>query len=185
MEHTAADERQHPAVSPPISAEAFTALYLPRVLRFALLVSPPSVDPEDVAQEAMITALTRLATFDPSRGSIEDWLWRIVVSRSRDAGRAARRWELLLERLLLLRLQSAIASPESLALQRIRDQDLVEALRRLPRRYRTIVALRYGAGLSSPEVADALGTTSMAVKKALRRALNRVRADLEVSDEED
>ncbi|MBO0839178.1 MAG: hypothetical protein J2P28_27210 [Actinobacteria bacterium] len=85
MEHTAADERQHPSLSPPVTAEAFTALYLPRVLRFALMVSPPSVDPEDVAQEAMITALARLATFDPSRGSMEDWLWRIVVSRSRDA----------------------------------------------------------------------------------------------------
>jgi len=185
MEQSAAGERRPSSVLPPISAESFTALYLPRVLRFALMVSPPGAEPEDVAQEAMITALARLATFDPSRGSMEDWLWRIVVSRARDAGRAARRWELLLERLLRLRLQTSAASPESLALQRIRDQDLVDALRRLPRRYRTIIALRYGAGLSSPEIADALGTTSMAVKKALRRALDRLRAGLEVSDEED
>ncbi|MBO0836351.1 MAG: sigma-70 family RNA polymerase sigma factor, partial [Actinobacteria bacterium] len=147
--------------------------------------SPPGTEPEDVAQEAMITALARLATFDPSRGSIEDWLWRIVVSRARDAGRATRRSGLLLERMLSLRPQSAEPSPESLALERIRDQDLVAAVRCLPTRYRTVVALRYGAGLSSPEIAETLGTTSMAVKKVLRRALDRLRAGLEVSDEAD
>jgi len=163
------------------AAEAFAAAHLDRVLRFAILVSPPSTDPEDVAQEAMVTALARLDRYDPTRGSIDAWLWRIVVSRARDAGRAARRTEVLLERVRVLghRAPAAVESPEALALGRLRDQDLVAAVRRLPRRYRTVIALRYGADLTFPEIADLLGATRMAVVKALDRALNRLRKDLE------
>src|SRR5438105_15871059 len=87
----------------PIPADVFAEAHLDRVLRFATLVSPPGTDPEDVAQEAMVAALARLDRFDPARGSVDAWLWRIVVNRARDAGRAARRSELLLERLRVLR----------------------------------------------------------------------------------
>jgi RNA polymerase sigma-70 factor (ECF subfamily) len=164
-----------------MTAEALSATYLPRVLRFAMLVSPRGIDPEDVAQDAMVTALGRLDQFDPSRGSVDAWLWRIVVSRARDAGRVARRTELLLERILAPSDQGLTLepSPESVVLERLRDQDLIAAVRRLPRRYRTVIALRFGAGLSSPEVAEMLQTTRMAVVKTMRRALDRLRKDLE------
>jgi RNA polymerase sigma-70 factor (ECF subfamily) len=187
MGQSAADDRPAPTISALITQEAFSATYLPRVLRFALMLSPPSTDPEDVAQDAMVTALARLASFDPSRGSMDAWLWQIVVSRARDAGRVARRSELLFERFVSLRHRDLTdaSSPESLALDRLRDQDLIAALRCLPRRYRTVIALRYGAGLSSPEIAETLGTTPMAVKKTMRRALDRLRVDLEASDEDD
>src|SRR6266566_3397369 len=131
------------------AAEAFAATHLDRVLRFAVMVSPPGTDPEDVAQEAMVTALASLDRYDPARGSVDAWLWRIVVSRARDAGRAARRTQVLLDRVLVMghRAPAADATPESVVLDRLRDQDLVAAVRRLPRRYRTVIALRYGAGL--------------------------------------
>jgi RNA polymerase sigma factor (sigma-70 family) len=69
-------------------------------------------------------------------------------------------------------------SPETLALDQMRDRDLIEAVRRLPRRHRSLIALRYGAGLSAAEIAECMGTTRMAAAKALRRALDRLRADL-------
>ena len=127
-------------------------------------------------------ALAHLDRFDPSRGTEEAWLWRIVVNLARDAGRASGRGGILLERLTGLgdRAGSA-ASAEAVALDRLRDRDLVEAIRRLPRRHRTVIALRYGAGLRSSEVAELLGTTRMAVVQATRRALGRLRKDLEVS----
>lgn len=162
----------------PLTSEALSALYLTRVLRFALMVSPPGIDPEDVARDAMVTVLARIDTFDPARGPMDAWLWRVVVSRARDAGRVAHRSALVLER---IRSQGGgvASSAETLALERLRDQDLLAAIRRLPRRYRTMIALRYGAGLSTPEAAELLGTTPMAVKKTMRRALDRLRANLE------
>jgi RNA polymerase sigma factor (sigma-70 family) len=168
-----------------IAPDEFSATYLDRVFGFAILVSPPGTDPEDIAQEAMVTALARLDHFDPARGSMDAWLWRIVVNRARDAGRAARRSELLLERLLALghREPAADTSPEAVVLDRFRDQDLVAAVRRLPKRYRTVIALRYGGGRTFPEIAQLLGTTRMAVVKTLDRALNRLRKDLEVLEQ--
>jgi DNA-directed RNA polymerase specialized sigma24 family protein len=43
-----------------MTAEAFSTTYMRRVLRFAVMVSPPGTDPEDVAQDVMVTALSRL-----------------------------------------------------------------------------------------------------------------------------
>ena len=166
------------------AADAFCAAHLDRVLRFAILVSPRGTNPEDVAQDAMVSALAQLDRYDAARGTVDAWLWRIVVSRARDAGRAARRTEVLLARLMVLghRVPTTSASAEAVVLDRLRDQDLVVAVRRLPRHYRTVVALRYGADLTFPEIAALLGTTRMSVVKTVDRALHRLRKDLEVVD---
>jgi RNA polymerase sigma-70 factor (ECF subfamily) len=141
------------------------------------MVSPRGAEPDDLAQQALLRALEAINTFDPRRGTLDAWLWRIVVNVGRDAGRVVRRRELLLER--LARDHSMVgASPESVALDQWRDRELVAAIRDLPRRYRSLIALRYGAELSADEVAAVLGTTRMAVAKATRRALDTLRARL-------
>jgi RNA polymerase sigma-70 factor (ECF subfamily) len=160
--------------------EVFAARYAERVHRFAEMVASPGVDPQDLAQEALIKALRNLARFDPTRGTVEAWLWRIVVNVSRDGGRVTARFEGMVERLALRqRDEQTEASAESVALRNISDQELLAAVRRLPKRYRSIIALRFGGGLTYPEIADALGTTRMTVVQAMRRALVRLRDQLE------
>jgi RNA polymerase sigma factor (sigma-70 family) len=66
------------------------------------------------------------------------------------------------------------------ALQNLADEELLQAVRALPPRYRTLVALRYGAGLSYAEIASQMGTSERAAIMANRRALMRLRARLEV-----
>jgi RNA polymerase sigma factor (sigma-70 family) len=180
MQQPSALDRGEPEAADGRSSEAFVAAHLPRVLRFATMVSPPGSDPEDLAQEAMVRALEHLDRFDPGRGTAEAWLWRIVLNLARDAGRLTGRSALLLERLAARSEPRADISAETEALDRMRDRDLLEAVRRLPRRHRSLIALRYGAGLTSPEIAELLGTTRMAVVKATGRALARLRNDLEV-----
>lgn len=160
-----------------LTAEALAANYLARVHRFAVMVSPTGVDPEDIAQQALLKALERADQFDANRGTLEMWLWRIVVNVAHDAGRLAKRTDLLLARLAADH-PSTEASADVLALDRIRDQDLIAAVRALPRRHRTFIAFRYGAGLRSGEIAHLLGTTRMAVVKGTRRALDQLRAEL-------
>jgi len=143
------------------------------------MVSPPDADPEDVAQDAMVTAITDLDRFDPARGSLDSWLWQIVLSRGQDAGRTLGRNALLFERIGVLGRHPATPSPEWLALDHLRDQELIDAVRRLPVRHRTLIALKYGAGLNSPDIAALMHTTPMAVKKAMRQALDRLREDLQ------
>lgn len=161
------------------TAEAIVTIYFPLVHRFAVMVSPASSDAEDLAQDAMLLVLERLDQFDPLRGRMEPWLWGIVVNSARDAGRASRRRDFLIDRLIRERhADLRTRGVDEAALEAIRDRELLEAVRRLPRRYRTLVGLRYGAGMTSVETAAVLGITRMAVAKATRRALDRLRQDV-------
>ena len=84
----------------PVSAvtAAMAQDHLPRVHRFAVMVSPQGTDPEDLAQQAMLRAIECLGQHDPHRGNLDAWLWRIVVNLARDMGQVPRRRELLIER---------------------------------------------------------------------------------------
>lgn len=168
---------------PQLTTPALLATYLARVHRFAVMVSPGGTEPEDLAQQAMLKAIEHADRFDARRGSLDAWLWGIVVNVAQDAGRAARRRDYLLER-VVGRHRDAFpqASPEDIVLSKLRDAALVDAVRRLPRRYRTVIALRYGACLSSQDVADLIHTTRMAVAKTTRRALDMLRRDLVTSE---
>jgi RNA polymerase sigma factor (sigma-70 family) len=165
---------------PPRTPEAFAERYTERVHRFALMVSPPGCDAEDLAQDAIVRALRGLYRFDPSRGSMDAWLWRIVVNLARDAGRASSRMALRLERLVAREgPPGSEPSAEVLAIRQIGDRELLDAVRRLPGRYRTVIALRFGAGLTQIEIGEALGVSRMAVAQTTRRALDRLRRELE------
>jgi RNA polymerase sigma-70 factor (ECF subfamily) len=166
-----------------LTVDVLAANYLTRVHRFAVMVSPRDVDPEDIAQAALLKALEHADQFDANRGTLDMWLWRIVVNVAHDAGRLAKRTDILRERLAAYR-PNPEASADTLALDRIRDQDLIAAVRALPRRYRMFIAFRYGAGSRSGEVADLLGTTRMAVVKGTRRALDQLRIELRAHESE-
>ena len=73
--------------------------------------------------------------------------------------------------------QSAVASAnaDDLGL----GADLGEALARLERLERSVVALRYGGGLASPEIARVLGISEDRARRAQSRGLRRLRTELE------
>jgi RNA polymerase sigma factor (sigma-70 family) len=58
-----------------------------------------------------------------------------------------------------------------------------DALGRLPSRQREVVVLRYLAGLSTAETAEAMGCAEGTVKASLAKALGALRVDMENSDE--
>jgi RNA polymerase sigma-70 factor (ECF subfamily) len=140
------------------------------------MISRGEVEAEDLAQDALERAIRRLASFDPARGTVEGWLWRIVLNAAADAGRTARRRHLLLEKLQRFRPteeMEELTVPDS-----VMDTELLDAVRRLGYRDRMIIALRFGGGLSHTEVGDALGIAPGAASVACRRALARLRRDL-------
>ncbi len=159
------------------TAVALCEQYAPRVYRFAAMVSRGDVEAEDLAQDALERAIRRLKTFDPSRGTVDAWLWAIVLSAAADAGRTARRRHLIADRIRALSDRSESVEPAP-ALP-VSNADLLLAIRELSARDRSIVALRFGAGLSYEDVGAALGTTPAAAGVAGRRALARLRSRLE------
>jgi RNA polymerase sigma factor (sigma-70 family) len=63
-------------------------------------------------------------------------------------------------------------------------EDLVRALRRLPSRQREVLVLRYLADLPEQAVADALGCSLGTVKQHAHRALQALRTDGRLAEEE-
>ncbi len=167
---------------PALRAEELCRTYAERVFRFAAMVARGNAEAEDIAQEALLKAIRKLDAYDPRRGSVETWLWSIVVSAARDAGRAAGRRVALWERLTRLPEQSE--SVESIVLDRLSDAQLLDAVRNLPSRDRTLIALRFGAGLDHAATGAAVGISAAAATMALRRALHNLRSRLEETHED-
>jgi RNA polymerase sigma-70 factor (ECF subfamily) len=175
-----AQTRPDPAAPVTTDAAEFAATHAARVHRFAAMVTRNDQDSEDLAQEALVKALRGLRHVDPAKGSVEAWLWRIVINTARDAGRVRRRRRLLGERWMRQAVAAGGAGTvEADAFDRLRDAELLVAVRRLPERPRTVIALRFGAQLGTGEIAAQLGMTPQAVSMAVARALSHLRRDLE------
>jgi RNA polymerase sigma factor (sigma-70 family) len=169
------DHRQMVVATTPLTADGLCQMYAGRVYKFAQLIAADSADAEDLAQDALERAIRGLQTFDPLKGEINGWLWRIVVNAGRDAGRIAGRQRLAFE-LLADRWPRAAGPLDDSA--RLKAEDVLEAVRSLTRRHRTVVALRFGADLSYRQVGQSLGISEAAALMATRRALANVRARL-------
>ena len=150
--------------------------YLDQVYRFAALVSRDRQNAEDLAQEAMMRAVRALPNFAPDRGAPEGWLWRIVVNAARDLGRVRRRQLLTFERFLAATGDQRELSAD--VLLTLHDDELIAAVRSLPRQARAVIALRYGADLDFTAVASNLGITAGGARAACSRGLALLRQRL-------
>jgi RNA polymerase sigma factor (sigma-70 family) len=161
-----------------VTAEELCRMYAPSVCRFAAMTARSAADADDLAQDALLRAVRSLHSFDPSRGSLEAWLWRIVANAAKDS---ARRRQRALDLITSLSFASSreTESVEDAVLERLRDADLHDRLRLLTQRDRTLLALRYGVGLDTNEVGAAVGLNADSAGKAIRRALRRLRALVE------
>ena len=169
------DSRTKVAAPNPLTAETLCQTYTARVYKFAQLISADSANAEDLAQDALERAIRGLGTFDPAKGEIEGWLWRIVVNAGRDAGRIAGRQRLVFE---LLADRWSPDDKVAEAGDQFRADEVVCAIRALSPRHRAVVALRYGADLSYRHVGKALGISEAAALMATRRALANLRSRL-------
>jgi RNA polymerase sigma-70 factor (ECF subfamily) len=167
-----------------VTPEALARDHAGRVFRFARMLCHNPADSEDLAQDALLKAMRSLDQFDPNRGSLDTWLWTIVMNVARDAGRASTRADALWERIVLGHRSEATADEvETLALRRINDAKILDEITQLPRRYRSLIALRFGSDLSYDEIAHLLHEDPAALRQAMRRALKALRVRLEERNE--
>ena len=163
-----------------LTAEELCRRYAPSVCRFAAMVAGSSTEADDLAQDALLRAVRAVRSYDSARGTAEAWLWRIVVNSARDSARRRERARDLFERLTFAAPRES-ESVEDAVLARLRDADLHAHVRLMSHRDRMLLALRYGADLDTDEVGAAVGLNPDSARKAIRRALGRLRARLEVS----
>jgi RNA polymerase sigma-70 factor (ECF subfamily) len=133
-------------------------------------------DAEDVAQEAFVRAYKALGSFREG-APFRPWLLRIVVNLSHNAVRARGRQERVIARVPAA---PPAAAAEDAAILSDERRRLLDALRILPERDRTVLTCRYLEGLSEAETGAVLGCRIGTVKSRTSRALDRLRAVIDV-----
>jgi RNA polymerase sigma-70 factor (ECF subfamily) len=124
---------------------------------------------EDITSDVFERAVRYRESYDPAKGSPVTWL--LAIAQRSMAGAA---------------LGTAVVQPDlantsdgrNLEEDTVRRLELSRALGRLDARERELLALRYGAGLSSREIGVFLNLEPNAVDVALHRARTRLKRDL-------
>ena len=132
----------------------------------------PGPDAEDVTSEVFERAVRYRDSFDADRGTPIAWLIGIA-QRSINGRRIAQ--ETPLED------APEIASAANLEENVVWSVTLSSAVATLVKRDRELIALRYGADLSTRQIAEVLELTPNAVDVALHRAIERLRQALDRS----
>jgi RNA polymerase sigma-70 factor (ECF subfamily) len=164
------------------SEQALEQLYRrhwPWAHRAAYLVVHDAAAAEDIAQEAFLSAIRSLDRFDRTR-PFGPWLNRIVVNRAIDWARAR---SLRRETGAELdadgpRMAEPAAREERSS---VYSDEMVAALRQLSPEHRAVVVLRYLLDYTPGEISKALGLPRGTVNSRLRRALDRIGAELEAA----
>jgi RNA polymerase sigma factor (sigma-70 family) len=133
---------------------------------------------EDLTQVTFERATRAFGRFDPRRASARTWLLAIARNALIDHQRRGRR---LSTEPLDEGSVSAAAGPEDA----IDSVDLRAALTQLPDREREVLALRYGAQMTGPEIAASLGLSTANVDQIISRTLRKLRAELDPAREGD
>jgi RNA polymerase sigma-70 factor (ECF subfamily) len=150
------------------SSAEIEAIYRARFRAFLFSVTALLGDGEaalDVVQDGFALALRRRMSFR-REGSLEAWLWRIVLNVARDRRRS--RWR-----------PEPFMQLESFGDANEPSDELRAALLALPERQRLAVFLRYYADLSYREIAEVLGVRAGTVAASLNAAHAALRRNLE------
>jgi RNA polymerase sigma factor (sigma-70 family) len=152
-------------------------LYEANFVRFARVAASIAGDPEiarDVVQDAFASVIRN--RHQQQDGSLEGWVWRIVVNTARSERRKRAYAQKTEERLRGL---PAVGSDEA------PQPELTSLIAQLPERQRTILFLRYYVDLGYEQIAEALtirsgtvGATLAAAHAALRSGCARASKDV-------
>jgi len=158
--------------------EAFTALYRRRqagIYRFALQMSGSEAIAEDVTQEVFMLLIREKSAYDPSRGSVQSFLYGVARNHVLRA----------LERNREGQLEDDVEpchSPGRDALENLTREETLEAVRQavlaLPAHYREVVVLCDLEELDYAGAAAALGCSVGTIRSRLHRARGLLTAKL-------
>ena len=170
------------------AAERLVRTYQGRAYRLAIGITGNPEDAEEVVQDAFWAAIRKIDTFR-GEAAFGSWLYRIVVNGAcnRIRSRRAQPMELTLDDVLpgfdgngrhaapVADWSASVDAPSCRAELRLA---VGAAIRELPVRYRAALVLRDVEGLSTAEVAAALGLTLSNAKNRIHRARLFVRKRL-------
>jgi RNA polymerase sigma-70 factor (ECF subfamily) len=142
---------------------------IPRVYAYVAYRIGAGADADEATGEVFARAVRYRATYDPARGEPISWLLgiarRVLAEKGQEPSTAPldESWD---------------ASEGGFADRIVERLDLWAAVASLSERDRELIALRYGADLSAPQIAGLVDSETHAMEVALSRAVGRLRATL-------
>jgi RNA polymerase sigma-70 factor (ECF subfamily) len=162
----------------PLGHEAFERLYgehAQALYAFLRYRTGDQVLAEDLLADTFERALRARLRFDRRRASEKTWLYAIALNRLRDQLRRTASESRALERVEAATVAGSMGGIEAIA-----DRDLVDrGLGALSEEEREVVALRFGAELTVPEISRVTGHKRKTVEGRLYRALQKLRDAIE------
>ncbi len=165
-------------------AEAFDQLVIqhtPALFRVVRRLASDAAEAEAIVQEAFLRAWRNLSRYQNDRPFFP-YLVTIAVNLARDQWRKTRHLDFGGLEAIEESMADSGPIPESVIERTETLQILAQAVADLPPAYRTVIALRYDAGLSYQQIADTLELPVNTVRTHLRRAKLQLRKDLELQE---
>ncbi len=156
--------------------EVLLRRYASDLFRFCCRLAASREDAEDICQETLARAMTRLDTLKTG-AAFRSWLFSIARNLVRDRGRAARREP-----------PTAAVSDSTVATEHDALSELVagetagrlrEAITRLTPLQREVFTLRVSEGLSYREIADIVGSTEGAARVHYFNAVRTIKEHID------
>jgi RNA polymerase sigma-70 factor (sigma-E family) len=149
--------------------EEFVVAALPGLLRFGVVLTGDRQRADDLVQTALVKTMRRWRAIEHDQPVA--YVRRAMVNAHVSSWRRSKRETALPDGFDVAARTDDTASYD--------DQDqLARALAVLPARQRAVIVLRFYAGLSEAEIADALGCAPGTVKSQASKAMQRLRREL-------
>ena len=137
-------------------------------------------DTEDLVSRVFSKVIEKYGSFDPHRAALSTWIITIARNTVADYFRERQRGAALgLDSIVHL---ASGELTDDIVIKNEQNRALLEALNTLTARERNLIALKYGAELSSREIAEVMELSESNVGVIMFRTMKKLRAHLEKED---
>ena len=147
-------------------AERILTGYGTPLLRLGVMMLGNQMDAEDAVSETLIRYLTKAPAFQDEAHE-KAWLYAVMANLCKDMLRRRKRFAPLED----AELSAYVEDP--------RDRDVLDALSRLPEKYRAVLYLHYVEGYKSHEIGAMLGIHAGTVRKRLQYGRRQLKLEYE------
>ncbi len=161
--------------------------YKNMVGRTAYMICGNSDEAEEIIQDVFVKAWRSRYSFDPQKGSLATWLYRITVnvgiSKKRKKRVATSSMEAMSQQKARIENQDISQSHETTVIEDIEHERVIRALNSLNGIYRPVITLKYLEELSYNEISEILEIPLGTVKSRLNEAMRILRRELDTIEE--
>ncbi|WAA12564.1 sigma-70 family RNA polymerase sigma factor [Fervidibacillus halotolerans] len=156
------------------SIEQIMDTYGEELKRFIFTYVKNRSQTDDIFQEVLLTVYRRLDTLKDSR-SLKNWLYKITANKCKDYLRSP------IHRLIVWKeeiTENTNDTPERAVVMSERKRELIEAILKLPIKYREVLILQYYKEFSIKEISELLNVNPSTVKTRIMRAKEKLRQNM-------